>query len=192
MLNRICLEYGIDLVNVVRKPEQAALLRSQGAKLVVDTSAQDFEEALLAAIDATGATIAFDAVGGGRLAGQILTAMEASLARKMTDFSPYGSTRHKQVYSYGLLDSGPAVLERGASAWPELRRLAAHVLPAKGGAETVQCPKQRGVEPEDYLRERVHQGRAAGAGVKPRRDRHYSKRATAAKYLVCPNKDLRS
>ena len=119
MLNRICLEDGIDLVNVVRKPEQAALLRSQGAKLVVDTSAQDFEEALLAAIDATGATIAFDAVGGGRLAGQILTAMEASLARKMTAFSPYGSTRHKQVYSYGLLDSGPARPgARAASAWP--------------------------------------------------------------------------
>ena len=32
MLNRICLKDGIGLVNIVRKPEQAALLREQGAR----------------------------------------------------------------------------------------------------------------------------------------------------------------
>ena len=191
MLNRICLEDDIDLVNVVRKAEQAALLRSQGAKFVVDTSAQDFEESLLAAIDATGATIAFDAVGGGPLAGQILTAMEASLARKLTAFSPYGSTRHKQVYSYGVLDSGPAVLERArfGMAWSFGGWLLTHFL-QKAGAETVQRLKQRVASnlkttfASAYTKE-VSLARA----LSPEEIAIYSKRATGEKYLVRPNAD---
>ncbi len=192
MLNRICLEDGIDLVNVVRKPEQAALLRSQGAKFVVDTSAQDFEEALLAAIDVTGATIAFDAVGGGRLAGQILTAMETSLARKMMAFSPDGSTRHKQVYSYGVLDSGPAVLERArfGMAWSFGGWLLTHFL-QKAGAETVQRLKQRVASNLKTTFASAYTKDVSLAQALSREEiAIYSKRATAAKYLVCPNKDL--
>ena len=194
MLNRICLEDGIDLVNIVRKPEQAALLRSQGAKLVGDTSAQDFEEALLAAIDATGATIAFDAVGGGRLAGHILTAMEASLARKMTAFSPYGSSRHKQVYSYGLLDTAPTVLERGrfGMAWSFGGWLLTYFL-EKAGAETVQRLKQRVASNLKTTFASAYTKEVSLAQALSREEiAIYSKRATAAKYLVCPNKDLGS
>jgi NADPH:quinone reductase len=192
MLNRICLEDGIDLVNVVRKAEQAALLRSQGAKFVVDTSAQDFEEALLAAIDATGATIAFDAVGGGPLAGQILTAMEASLARKLTAFSPYGSTRHKQVYSYGVLDSGPAVLERArfGMAWSFGGWLLTHFL-QKAGAETVQRLKQRVASNLKTTFASAYSKQVSLAQALSRDQiASYSQRATGEKYLVCPNKDL--
>ncbi len=119
MLNRICLKDGVGLVNIVRKPEQAALLKSQGAQHIVDSSAPDFQAALTDAIAATGAMLAFDAIGGGRLAGQILLAMEAALARQPgQEYSRYGSSTHKQVYIYGSLDRGPIELPRGfGMAW---------------------------------------------------------------------------
>lgn len=114
MLNRICLKDGVPLVNVVRKPEQAALLRRQGAQHVVDSSQADFQAALTEAIAATGATLAFDAIGGGKLAGQILVAMETAIARKeQAAYSRYGSNVHKQVYVYGSLDRGPIEIARG-------------------------------------------------------------------------------
>lgn len=119
MLNRICLKDGVGLVNIVRKPEQAALLKSQGAQHIVDSSAPEFQAALTDAIAATGAMLAFDAIGGGRLAGQILLAMEAALARQPgQEYSRYGSSTHKQVYIYGSLDRGPIELPRGfGMAW---------------------------------------------------------------------------
>ncbi|MBS0429138.1 MAG: zinc-binding dehydrogenase [Proteobacteria bacterium] len=119
MLNRICLKDGVGLVNLVRKPEQAELLRAQGAQHVVDTSSANFLAELTDAIAATGATLAFDAIGGGKLAGQILVAMEAALARQPgQEYSRYGSTTHKQVYVYGSLDRGPIELARGfGMAW---------------------------------------------------------------------------
>ena len=114
MLNRICLQDGVGLVNIVRKPEQAALLRGLGAQHVVDSQSPNFMAELTDAIAATGATLAFDAIGGGTLAGQILVAMEAAIARKASaEFSRYGSTTHKQVYIYGSLDRGPIELARG-------------------------------------------------------------------------------
>jgi NADPH:quinone reductase-like Zn-dependent oxidoreductase len=81
MLNRICLDGGIDLVNVVRKDEQETLLREMGAKYVVNSSKESFMADLTDAIHATGATLAFDATGGGTLASTILSAMEAAAAR---------------------------------------------------------------------------------------------------------------
>ena len=143
MLNRICIADGVDLVNVVRRPEQAAMLREQGAKWVVDSSEPDFEEKLLEAITATGATLAFDAIGGGTLASQLLSAMERALSSNATTFSRYGSATHKQVYIYGGLDRSPTVLNRsygaawGVSGWlltPFLQRV---------GAETAQRLRDR-------------------------------------------------
>jgi NADPH:quinone reductase len=191
MLNRICLEDGIDLVNIVRKPAQAALLRSQGARFVVDSSAPDFEEALLAAIDATGATIAFDAVGGGPLAGQVLAAMEASLASKLAAYSPYGSARHKQVYSYGVLDSGPAVLERArfGMAWGFGGWLLTHFL-QRASAETVQRLKQRVASSLKTTFASTYTKEVSLAqALNPGEIAIYSKRATGEKYLVRPNAD---
>jgi NADPH:quinone reductase len=111
MLNRICLADDIGLVNIVRRPEQAQLLRDAGAVHVIDSSAETYRNDLIAAITATGATIAFDATGGGRLASQILDAMEASLSAGAS-FSRYGSSTHKQVYLYGGLDTSPTELIR--------------------------------------------------------------------------------
>lgn len=113
MLQKVCLADGIDLVNIVRKPEQAEILKGIGAKHVCNSSDPDFMEALIEALVATGATIAFDATGGGKLASQILTAMEVAANRTATEFSRYGSTTYKQVYIYGGLDRGVTELTRG-------------------------------------------------------------------------------
>jgi NADPH2:quinone reductase len=192
MLNRICLEDGIGLVNVVRKPEQAALLREEGARHVVDTSAPDVEQALLAAIDATGATIAFDAVGGGKLAGQILAAMEASLVRKLTGYSRYGSPVHKQVYSYGLLDTRPMELSRGAfgMAWGIGGWLLFPFM-QRAGAETVQRLKQRvAANLKTTFASAYSKEVSLAQALSVDEVKVYGLRATGEKYLVCPNTGL--
>jgi NADPH:quinone reductase len=111
MLNRLCLAEGIPLVSVVRSESQVELLRAQGATYVLDSSADDFKTALVEAIGATGATLAFDAIGGGRMAAVILGAMEQVCRRDLTAYSRYGSPVQKQVYLYGSLDPGPKVIE---------------------------------------------------------------------------------
>ena len=112
MLNRVCQKDGIGLVNIVRRPEQAALLREMGARHVCDSSAPDFLAELTDALASTGATIAFDATGGGTLAGQILQCMEAAINRNANEYSRYGSAVHKQVYLYGHLDTRPTEIQR--------------------------------------------------------------------------------
>ncbi len=112
MLNRICLSDDVPLVNIVRRPEQADLLRAQGAVHVCDSSLPTFMDDLTAALVATGATIAFDATGGGRLAGQILAAMETAINASATTYNRYGSDVHKQVYIYGGLDRSPTEFQR--------------------------------------------------------------------------------
>ena len=118
MLNKICQKDGIALVNIVRKPEQAALLRGIGAQYVCDMTAPTFLADLTDALAATGATIAFDATGGGTLAGQILACMEAAINRNAKEYSRYGSAVHKQVYLYGHLDTRPTEIQRSfGMAW---------------------------------------------------------------------------
>src|ERR1700751_964472 len=95
MLNKICLKDGIGLVNIVRNKEQADILHKIGAKHVVDSSAPDFMDKLTGALVETGATIAFDAIGGGKLAGQILVAMETAINKSAKAYSRYGSNVHK-------------------------------------------------------------------------------------------------
>jgi NADPH2:quinone reductase len=113
MLQKICLKDGVALVNVVRSDEQEKVLRAIGAKHVCNSATADFMEKLMAAFAETGATIAFDAIGGGKLAGQILTAMEAAAnIRNPSSYNRYGSNTYKQVYIYGGLDTGPTELTR--------------------------------------------------------------------------------
>ncbi|WP_225782703.1 zinc-binding dehydrogenase [Xenophilus sp. Marseille-Q4582] len=144
MLNRICLKDGVPLVNIVRQPAQAALLREQGAAHVVDSSSANFQAELTEAIAATGATLAFDAIGGGKLAGQLLLAMEAAILRRPGQaYSRYGSDVHKQVYVYGSLDRGPIELARGfGMSWGVGGWLLFPFL-QKVGPERVQQLKQR-------------------------------------------------
>ena len=110
MLNRICIADGVSLVNIVRSAEQAKILHDIGAKYVVDSTSENFREELVDALAETGATLAFDAIGGGKLAGQILAAMEVAANRNATTYSRYGSNTHKQVYIYGRLDLGPTLI----------------------------------------------------------------------------------
>jgi NADPH:quinone reductase-like Zn-dependent oxidoreductase len=112
MLNRICLADDVPLVNIVRKQEQVDLLKGQGAKLVVNSSADTYRQDLYKAIAETGATLAFDATGGGELASDILATMEAYLSRDARGLHTYGSEQLKQVYLYGGLDINPTVLRR--------------------------------------------------------------------------------
>jgi NADPH2:quinone reductase len=118
MLNKICMKDQIPLVNIVRKQDQEDVLRAIGAKYVCNSSSPTFMDDLIEALRATSATLAFDAIGGGKLVGQILTAMEAAASASMTTYSRYGSTTFKQVYIYGGLDRGPTVFNRGfGMAW---------------------------------------------------------------------------
>jgi len=118
MLVKICLKDQVPLVNVVRKAENVELLRSLGAQHVLNSSDDDFMESLIAVLTQTNATIGFDATGGGKLGGLILTAMEAAQAAKMGEFSRYGSTQHKQLYIYGGLDRSPTSFNRSfGMAW---------------------------------------------------------------------------
>src|SRR5260370_3592154 len=118
MLNKICLKDGISLVNIVRNKEQADLLRKIGARYVVDSTAPTFTADLANALVETGATLAFDAIGGGKLAGQILTCMETAANKTAKVYSRYGSSVHKQGYIYGGLDMRPTELVRSfGMAW---------------------------------------------------------------------------
>jgi len=110
MLNRICLADGVDLINIVRKPEQVDILKGLGAKYVINSSEDDFYATLTAAIRETGATLAFDATGGGKLANQVMTCMENAAASQMSEYNRYGSDTYKQLYIYGRLDLSPTVL----------------------------------------------------------------------------------
>jgi NADPH:quinone reductase len=113
MLIEVCRTDGVALVNVVRRDAQAELLRTLGAEHVCVSSAPDFRDQLDAAITATGARVVFDAVGGGRLVGQVLRAMERVLSRDLTGYSPYGSSVRKQAHVYGRLDPGPLEIDLG-------------------------------------------------------------------------------
>jgi len=147
MLLRICLADGIPLVNIVRKEEQEKLLRELGAKHVVSTSSPRLVNDLTDALAETGATLAFDAIGGGKLPGQILGAMEAAINRSAKEYSRYGSSTHKQLYIHGGLDLSPTELSRsfgmawGIGGWllfPFLQKIgpaAADVLKKRVAAE---------------------------------------------------------
>jgi NADPH:quinone reductase-like Zn-dependent oxidoreductase len=143
MLVKICRADGIPLINIVRSPQQVALLREIGATHIIDSSAPDFEAALTDAITETGATIGFDAIGGGEMASMILNAMEVAIQRKTDEYSRYGSDIAKRVYIYGMLDPGPTTVKRqfgfgwdigGWLLWPALRRI---------GEEGAQRMRQR-------------------------------------------------
>jgi NADPH:quinone reductase len=112
MLNKICQRDGVSLVNIVRSAEQANILKEIGAKIVLDSSSPRFMPELIEAVSATEATLAFDAIGGGLMASQILTAMEAAAAARMTSYNRYGSNTFKQVYIYGMLDTSRTELTR--------------------------------------------------------------------------------
>jgi len=189
MLNRICLADGVGLVNVVRKPEQESLLREQGAKHVVSSASPGFVEELTQALVATGATIAFDALGGGPLAGQILGAMEAAINRSAREYSRYGSTTLKQVYLYGGLDTRPTEFVRNFGMTWAMGGWLMFPFLQKIGAEATQALKNR-VAAELKTTFASHYTRTvslAGA-LQAEAIAEYGRRATATKVLIDPSR----
>ncbi len=137
MLVKICKADGIPLVNIVRSDEQVALLKGIGADIVLNSTSENFAEELTQAIFETEAFLGFDPIGGGKLAGQILSAMEAAAVRRMTSYSRYGSDQMKQVYIYGALDVGPTILNRSFGLTWGLGGWLLTPFMAKAGAEIV-------------------------------------------------------
>jgi NADPH2:quinone reductase len=193
MLQKICIQDEIGLVNIVRKDEHVELLKGIGARHVVNSSAATFRDDLTDALVDTGATVAFDAIGGGRLASDILTCMERALVQTSAEFTRYGSATHKQVYIYGGLDRGPTELVRAyGMAW------------GLGGWLLTPFLQKIGPEAAQRLRERVarevkttfasHYAKEASLAeaLQPDAIAAYDKRATGEKYLINPNKDVES
>jgi NADPH2:quinone reductase len=189
MLNRICLKDGIPLVNIVRNAHQTETLRALGAGHICDSSSPSFVRDLTLALAATGATLAFDAIGGGALAGQILTCMEAVLTGKSKEYSRYGSAVHKQVYIYGGLGMGPVQIERnigmawGVGGWlvfPYLQKLGPSVMERlkQRVADELKTTFESHYAGEISLAEALHLGNIS----------IYGRRTTGQKYLINPHK----
>ncbi len=152
MLNRLCIEEDVPLVNIVRRRDQEEILKSAGAAHVCNSASPSFMDDLTDAIKATSATLAFDAIGGGRLAGQILTCMEAAAIAKAGRYSLYGSSAHKQVYIYGGLDRSPTELTRELRDGVGGRRMAAHSLYAESRTgRDGQDPAPDSQRPQDHV-----------------------------------------
>jgi NADPH:quinone reductase len=189
MLNRICLKDGVPLVNIVRKPEQAALLREQGARYVCDLSAPGFTDALTDALAETGATVAFDAIGGGKLATQILTCMEAAINRNAKEYSRYGSAVHKQVYLYGMLDTGPTEVVRNfGMAWGMGGWLLFPFLQKIGPAAAQGLRERVAAELKTTFASRYTRTVSLAEALTPEAIAVYAKRATGEKFLIDPSR----
>ncbi|OPF89906.1 zinc-binding dehydrogenase [Rhodopseudomonas palustris] len=190
MLNRICLKDGIDLVNIVRSEAQAKLLREIGAKYVVDSTAPTFLDDLTEALVKTGATIAFDAIGGGRLAGQILGCMEAAIGKTATGpYSRYGSNVLKQVYIYGSLDTKPTEIVRNFGfAWAAGGWLLFPFLQKIGAADAAKLRARVAAEIKTTFASRYTKVVSLKEALTLDAIAIYNKRATGEKYLIDPTK----
>jgi NADPH:quinone reductase-like Zn-dependent oxidoreductase len=189
MLNKICLKDGIDLVNIVRSPQQADILRKIGAKHICDSTAPAFMDDLTNALVETGATLAFDAIGGGKLAGQILTCMEIAANKTAKVYSRYGSSVYKQVYIYGGLDTRPIELNRafgmmwGVGGWllfPFLQKI--------GAADGLRLRQRVAAELKTTFASHYTKEVSLQEALQLSNVAAYAKRATGEKYLINPNK----
>jgi NADPH:quinone reductase-like Zn-dependent oxidoreductase len=189
MLNKICLKDGIGLVNIVRSPQQADILRKIGARHICDSTAPTFMDDLTNALVETGATLAFDAIGGGKLAGQILTCMEIAANKTAKVYSRYGSNVYKQVYIYGGLDTRPIELNRafgmmwGVGGWllfPFLQKI--------GTADAMKLRQRVAAELKTTFASHYSQVVSLQEALQLSNVAAYAKRATGEKYLINPNK----
>lgn len=187
MLVKICKADGIDLVNIVRNQQQAELLRGLGARHVVDSSSEDFPQRLEQAIAATGATLAFDAIGGGEMTSVILNAMEAVAARDMDHYDRYGSTTMKQVYIYGGLDTGPTILKRGFGfSWSIGGWLLFHFLNRTDPAIVARMHERVAAEMTTTFSSHYTASINLTQALQPDIALAYNAKATGAKYLLVP------
>jgi len=189
MLNKICIKDGIPLVNIVRSKEQADILHKIGAKYVVDSTAPTFMDDLTNGLVETGATIAFDAIGGGKLAGQILTCMEIAANKTAKAYSRYGSSVHKQVYIYGSLDPRPVELNRAfGMAWGVGGWLLFPFLMKIGAADGAKLRARVVAELKTTFASHYTKVVSLQEALQLDNIAVYGKRATGEKFLINPNK----
>ena len=189
ILNRLCLEEGVPLVNIVRKPEQEQILRALGAEYVLNSSSPTFADDLIHALTETSATLAFDAIGGGELAGQILGGMEAAAARNASAYSTYGSATHKQVYIYGGLDRSPTILKRNfGMAWGIGGWLLGPFLQSIGPAKLHELRERVGAGLKTTFASAYTKEISLAEALQPEAYLAYMRNATGEKYLVAPHK----
>ncbi len=187
MLVKACADDGIPLVNIVRKQEQVDLLKSIGAKYVCNSSAPTFSEDLLDAIVETGATLGFDAIGGGEMVDHILAAMEKAEQKKATAFSRYGSTTHKQVYIYGGLTHKPTVLKRsygmfwGVGGW-----LVTPIIQRVGPEKFTEMKKRVADEITTTFKSEFYKEISLEEAIMPDTICAYAKQQSGRKYLINP------
>ena len=191
MLNKICLKDGIPLVNIVRSAAQAEILRGIDATYIVDSTSPTFMDELIAALVETGATIAFDAIGGGKLAGQILNAMEAAINKSgKHPYSRYGSSVHKQVYIYGGLDTRPTEITRGfGMTWSVGGWLLFPFLMKIGQADAAKLRQRVVDELKTTFASHYTKVVSLTEALDPANLAVYAKRATGEKFLIDPHKD---
>ncbi len=187
MLNRICLADGVPLVNIVRSAEQVRVLRDAGALHVCDSSTPDFMATLVEALKATGATLAFDAIGGGKLASQILAGME-QVASAAAPYSRYGSSVHKQVYIYGALDTRPTELARSfGMAWGVGGWLLTPFLQKAGPAKLGELRGRVAAELKTTFASHYTKVISLSDALTLANLHGYNRRATGEKYLIDPS-----
>src|SRR3984957_392457 len=189
MLNRVCIKDGIGLVNIVRSPQQVDILRKIGAKHICDSTAPAFMDDLTNALVETGATLAFDAIGGGKLAGQILTCMEIAANKTAKVYSRYGSSVYKQVYIYGGLDTRPIELNRAfGMAWGVGGWLLFPFLQKIGAADGERLRQRVAAELKTTFASHYTKEVSLQEVLQLSNVAAYAKRATGEKYLINPNK----
>ena len=189
MLIKICLDEDVPLVNIVRKEEHVTMLTGLGAKHVCNSSKETFMQDLVKALVETGATIGFDATGGGKLSGQILTAMEVAANQTATEYNRYGSNTFKQVYIYGGLDRSPTTLNRAFGFSWSLGGWLLTPFIGRVGPERFEELKQK-VADEIKTTFASHYTKEISLAevLQPENIEVYAKQATGEKYLVNTNK----
>jgi NADPH:quinone reductase-like Zn-dependent oxidoreductase len=191
MLNKVCLMDGVDLVNIVRNDAQAEILRKIGARHIVDSSSATFMEDLTKALVETGATLAFDAIGGGKLAGQILTCMEAAANQTATVYSRYGSSTYKQVYIYGGLDTRATELNRAfGMSWGLGGWLLTPFLMKIGAADAAKLRARVAAELKTTFASHYTQVISLAEVLNPEIMAAYNRKSTGEKFLIDPSKGI--
>ena len=187
MLIKICIDEGVPLINIVRKEEHVELLKSLGATHVCNSSSGNFMSDLVEALVDTGATIGFDATGGGNLSSLLLTAMEVAANKTATEYSRYGSDSFKQVYIYGGLDRSPTTLTRSFGFSWSLGGWLLTPFIGKIGPEKFQELRQKVADEiqttfkSNYTKEISLEGVLEIENIT-----EYAQQATGQKYLITP------
>ena len=189
MLNKICLEQGVELVNIVRSQKQVDMLKEIGAKIVLDSSSENFKAELYQAIDSTGATLAFDAIGGGELVSDILAMMEASGSKDAKGFNTYGSDSNKQVYIYGGLDFSPTTLNRAyGMTWSIGGWLLMRFLGKLDKKRVGELYQKVATEINTTFASSYTKELSLEEALQPENVALYNAKKTGEKYLIVPNK----